>query len=222
MLARDLRAFLARGYVVELVQPFDMFPQTFHVETLAVLRLAGAGREEGRVNPTIGSWGDQGDGTYRNPILNADYPDVDVERLGDRYYMITSTMHYAPGMTLLESRDLVNWTLIGHLFDTLDWEPEYNWDRMGHYSFGVWAADLAYNDGTWYCYLHRLRQRSLHEQRPRHPRALDPPRVPAAKDALDRPGGILGPRREAGLAGLQLRTGHPRRRSGATRYASSA
>ncbi len=101
--------------------------------------------------PMAGTWGDQGDGTYRNPILNADYPDVDVERLGDTYYMITSTMHYAPGMTLLQSQDLVNWTLIGHVFETLDWEPEYNWDRMGHYSYGVWAGDLAYNDGTWYC-----------------------------------------------------------------------
>ncbi len=98
------------------------------------------------------SWGDQGDGTYRNPILDADYPDVDIERLGDTYYMMTSTMHYAPGMTLLESRDLVSWTLIGHVFETLDWEPEYNWDRMGLYGNGVWAGDLARNDDTWYCY----------------------------------------------------------------------
>jgi beta-xylosidase len=98
------------------------------------------------------SWGDQGDGTYRNPVLNADYPDVDIERVGDVYTLMTSTMHYAPGMTLAQSRDLVNWTLIGHVFEKLDWEPEYNWDRMGHYSFGVWAGDLAYNDGRWYCY----------------------------------------------------------------------
>ncbi len=104
------------------------------------------------MNAAAASWGDQGDGTYRNPILDADYPDVDIERLGDTYYMITSTMHYAPGMTLLESRDLVSWTLIGHVFDTLDWEPGYNWDRMGLYGNGVWAGDLARNDGTWYCY----------------------------------------------------------------------
>jgi len=65
-----------------------------------------------------GTWGDQGDGTYRNPILNADYPDVDIEQAGDVYYMITSTNHYAPGMTLLESRDLVNWRIIGHVWQS--------------------------------------------------------------------------------------------------------
>lgn len=99
-----------------------------------------------------GSWGDQGDGTYNNPILNADYPDVDIEKVGDTFYMITSTNHYAPGMTLLESRDLVNWTIIGHVFDKLDWKPVYNYDQMGEYGKGVWAGDIAYHDGKWYCY----------------------------------------------------------------------
>ncbi len=99
-----------------------------------------------------GSWGDQGDGTYRNPILNADYPDVDVEQLGDTYYMISSKQHMCPGMVILESKDMVNWQTIGHVWDKLSWAPEYNWDRMAGYPFGVWAGDLAYHDGTWYCY----------------------------------------------------------------------
>jgi len=60
-----------------------------------------------------GSWGDQGDGTYRNPILIADYPDVDVEQRGDTYYMISSKQHMSPGMVILESKDMVNWTTIG-------------------------------------------------------------------------------------------------------------
>jgi beta-xylosidase len=102
--------------------------------------------------PKIGSWGDQGDGTYINPILNADYPDVDVEQLGDTYYMISSKQHMAPGMVILESKDMVNWTTIGHVWDSLSWAPEYNWDRMNGYSLGVWAGDLAYHDGTWFCY----------------------------------------------------------------------
>ncbi len=102
--------------------------------------------------PQIGSWGDQGDGTYRNPILNADYPDVDVEQLGDTYYMISSKQHMAPGMVILESRDMVNWQTIGHVWPTLSWDPKYNWDRMDGYKFGVWAGDLAYHDGRWYCY----------------------------------------------------------------------
>jgi len=99
-----------------------------------------------------GSWGDQGDGTYRNPILNADYPDVDIEQAGDTYYLITSTVHYAPGMTILESKDLVNWTLVGHAIEKLDWDPAYNHDRMGEYGKGVWAGDLAYHDDKWFVY----------------------------------------------------------------------
>ncbi len=105
-----------------------------------------------QAGPQIGSWGDQGDGTYKNPILNADYPDVDIEQVGTNYYMITSTNHYAPGMTLLKSKDLVNWTIIGHVFDKLTWKPEYNFDRMSGYRFGVWAGDLAHHDGEWFCY----------------------------------------------------------------------
>jgi len=99
-----------------------------------------------------GTWGDQGDGTYRNPILNADYPDVDVEQVGDTYYMISSKQHMCPGMVILESKDMVNWTTIGHVWDQLNWAPEYNWDQMAGYPYGVWAGDLAYHDGTWYCY----------------------------------------------------------------------
>ncbi|WP_204274600.1 glycoside hydrolase family 43 protein [Vibrio astriarenae] len=99
-----------------------------------------------------GSWGDQGDGTYTNPVLNADYPDSDIERVGDTYYMITSKQHMCPGMPIMKSNDLVNWSHVGFGFNSLSWAPEYNWDRMNGYSFGVWAGDLAYNDGTWYIY----------------------------------------------------------------------
>ncbi len=99
-----------------------------------------------------GSWGDQGDGTYINPILNGDYPDSDVEQVGDTYYMITSKQHMSPGMLILESKDMVNWTNVGHVWDSLSWAPEYNWDRMSGYPFGVWAGDLAYHEGTWFCY----------------------------------------------------------------------
>ncbi|MCQ1059889.1 glycoside hydrolase 43 family protein [Photobacterium sp. ZSDE20] len=100
----------------------------------------------------FGSWGDQGDGTYINPVLNADYPDSDIEQVGDTYYMITSKQHMSPGMPILASKDMVNWSNVGFGFNRLSWAPEYNWDRMNGYSFGVWAGDLAYNDGTWYIY----------------------------------------------------------------------
>ncbi|WP_440877013.1 glycoside hydrolase family 43 protein [Thalassotalea sp. PLHSN55] len=99
-----------------------------------------------------GSFGDQGDGTYINPILNADYPDSDIEQVGDTYYMITSKQHMSPGMPILESKDMVNWTNVGHAFPKLSWAPEYNADRMNGYSFGTWAGDIAYHEGKWYVY----------------------------------------------------------------------
>ncbi|WP_342804418.1 glycoside hydrolase 43 family protein [Alteromonas sp. M12] len=99
-----------------------------------------------------GSFGDQGDGTYINPILNADYPDSDIEQVGDTYYMITSKQHMSPGMPILKSKDMVNWENVGHAFPSLSWAPEYNWDRMNGYSFGVWAGDIAYHEGKWYVY----------------------------------------------------------------------
>jgi beta-xylosidase len=104
------------------------------------------------VDGNTGSWGDQADGTYRNPVLNADYPDSDVVEHNGTYYMISSKNHMSPGMVILESKDLVNWSILGHVWGRLSWDPKYNWDRMDGYKFGVWAGDLAYHDGRWYCY----------------------------------------------------------------------
>ena len=61
-----------------------------------------------------GACGDQGDGTYLNPILPGDFSDPDVIRVGDRCYLITSTFQYSPGMAVMESKDLVNWRYLGH------------------------------------------------------------------------------------------------------------
>ena len=60
-----------------------------------------------KAQPKTGSWGDQGNGTYINPVLNADYSDPDVVRVGDKYYMVCSEFHYM-GMPVLESDDMVN------------------------------------------------------------------------------------------------------------------
>src|SRR5436190_1360945 len=57
---------------------------------------------------------DNRDGTYRNPILHADYSDPDVIRVGDDFYLVASSFNAAPGLPILHSRDLVNWTIIGH------------------------------------------------------------------------------------------------------------
>jgi len=137
----DIRKAIARALVLA----------AFAAVTLPLRAIEPAAATQAN-EPQTGTWGDQGDGTYRNPILNADYPDVDVEQLGDTYYMISSKQHMCPGMVILESKDMVNWRTIGHVWPRLSWDPKYNWDRMDGYRFGVWAGDLAYHDGRWYCY----------------------------------------------------------------------
>src|SRR5687768_11979450 len=57
---------------------------------------------------------DNGNGTYKNPIIHADYSDPDAIRVGNDYYMISSSFNAVPGLPILHSKDLVNWTLIGH------------------------------------------------------------------------------------------------------------
>src|SRR5215467_5173861 len=57
---------------------------------------------------------DNGDGTYKNPVINADYSDPDAIRVGDDYYLVSSSFNHVPGLPILHSKDLVNWTIIGH------------------------------------------------------------------------------------------------------------
>lgn len=99
------------------------------------------------------SWGDQGDGTYRNPVLPGDYSDLDCIRVGDDYYAISSTFQYSPGMVVLHSRDLVNWRILGHVVsDVTQIGPEMNWDRMNRYNKGVWAGAIRYHGGKFWVY----------------------------------------------------------------------
>lgn len=94
-------------------------------------------------------WGDLGDGTFANPVLNADYSDPDVIRVGDRYYMTCSEFHFM-GMPVLESDDMVNWRIIGHIFSSIDL-PGYS--EMRKYGGGSWAPALRYHDGKFYMYV---------------------------------------------------------------------
>ena len=81
---------------------------------------------------------DAGDGTFRNPILHADYSDPDVIRDGDNYWMVASSFNCTPGMPILHSRDLVNWALINHAIPQLP-HPRYAEVQPG---CGVWAPSL--------------------------------------------------------------------------------
>ncbi|MBZ4014769.1 glycoside hydrolase family 43 protein [Streptomyces purpurogeneiscleroticus] len=87
---------------------------------------------------------DRGDGTYRNPVLAADWSDPDLVCVGDDYYLTASSFGRVPGLPLLHSRDLVNWTLIGHALDRL--EPAAAFAAPRH-DCGVWAPSIRHHDG---------------------------------------------------------------------------
>ncbi|MFB7370136.1 family 43 glycosylhydrolase [Streptomyces sp. NPDC056222] len=93
--------------------------------------------------------GDLGDGTYRNPILAADWSDPDVLRVGEDYYLTASSFGRSPGLPLLHSRDLVNWTLVGHALDRLLPEAAYASPR---HDGGVWAPSLRHHDGRFWIF----------------------------------------------------------------------
>jgi beta-xylosidase len=93
-------------------------------------------------------WGDQHNGTYKNPVLNADYSDPDVVRVDDKYYMVASDFHFM-GMQVLESADLVNWRIVSHVYNRLDLP---GWDENRHYGGGSWAPAIRHHDGLFYVY----------------------------------------------------------------------
>ena len=99
-------------------------------------------------SPTALVWGDQGDGTYVNPVLNADFSDPDVIRVGTKYYMVASDFHFM-GMQVLESDDLVNWRYVSQIYRRLD-EP--GWNDNKHYAGGSWAPAIRYHNGRFYVY----------------------------------------------------------------------
>jgi beta-xylosidase len=89
-----------------------------------------------------GRWGDQGDGSYRNPVIAGNYRDPDVVRVGENYYMVASTFESSPGITVLQSKDLVNWKQVGAVF--------------GRYNKGVFAPSIRYHDGRFCVFVNLL------------------------------------------------------------------
>lgn len=93
---------------------------------------------------------DNGDGTYTNPPLYADYPDPDIIRVDDDFYMVSTTFVNSPGLALLRSKDLVNWTTIGNIVDKLSGDPRYDMEGGTLYRNGVFAPSIRYHNGTFY------------------------------------------------------------------------
>ncbi|MFC0773620.1 glycoside hydrolase family 43 protein [Terrimonas alba] len=92
---------------------------------------------------------DNGNGTYKNPVINADYSDPDAIRVGDDYYMISSSFNHIPGLPILHSKDLVNWTIIGH---ALKRQPPFDHFSKVQHGNGVWAPAIRYHKSEFYIY----------------------------------------------------------------------
>ncbi|MBS5527943.1 MAG: glycoside hydrolase 43 family protein [Prevotella sp.] len=92
---------------------------------------------------------DNGDGTYTNPVIDADYSDPDVCVVGDDYYMTASSFNCIPGLPILHSKDLVNWEIIGYALNKL--EPEEIFNKPSHGN-GVWAPCIRHHNGEFYIY----------------------------------------------------------------------
>ncbi|MDP0500836.1 MAG: family 43 glycosylhydrolase [Verrucomicrobiota bacterium JB022] len=91
-------------------------------------------------------YGDQGDGTYCNPILFADYSDPDVVAVGEDYYLVASSFNCTPGLPILHSRDLVNWQPAGYAMEAF---PDEAYARPQH-GKGVWAPAIRHHDGRFW------------------------------------------------------------------------
>ena len=92
---------------------------------------------------------DNGNGTYTNPVIDADYSDPDVCVVGDDYYMTASSFNCIPGLPILHSKDLVNWEIIGYAIKELT--PKEEFDKPSHGN-GVWAPSIRYHNGLFQIY----------------------------------------------------------------------
>ena len=89
----------------------------------------------------------------KNPMLWADVPDPDIIRVGDTFYLVSTTMHLMPGAPVMASKDLKNWETVGYIFDKLTDSPKYDLQEGTVYGRGQWATSLKYHNGRFYALL---------------------------------------------------------------------
>jgi beta-xylosidase len=86
-----------------------------------------------------------------NPVIHADVPDMSMIRVGDTWYMSSTTMHMAPGVPIMKSKDLINWELVGYAYDILDDMDDLNLaNGKSSYGRGSWASCIRYHKDTYY------------------------------------------------------------------------
>jgi beta-xylosidase len=110
-----------------------------------------ANAQETVIAPSVSKvWvSDLGNGKYKNPVINADYSDPDAIRVGDDYYMTASSFEGIPGLPILHSKDLVNWTLVSH---ALTRQPPFEHFSVPQHGNGVWAPAIRFHNGEYYIY----------------------------------------------------------------------
>jgi beta-xylosidase len=87
----------------------------------------------------------------QNPVIFADVPDMSMVRVGDTYYMSSTTMHMSPGVPIMKSKDLINWQIVSYAYDTLGNIDALNLiNGKNSYGRGSWASCIRYHDGTFY------------------------------------------------------------------------
>ena len=97
------------------------------------------------------STGAFGQSKATNPIIHADVPDLSMIRVGDVYYMSSTTMHMSPGVPIMKSSDLVNWELVSYAYDRLGENDALNMENNKNaYGKGSWASSLRFHNGTFY------------------------------------------------------------------------
>ena len=96
---------------------------------------------------------DNGNGTYTNPLFFDEFSDPDMIRVGTDFYLTGTTNHAMPGLPILHSRDLVNWTFLSYAVDRLDLGPSFRLeDGKNEYGRGIWAPSFRYHNGTYYIF----------------------------------------------------------------------
>ncbi|MCZ8520768.1 MULTISPECIES: family 43 glycosylhydrolase [Paenibacillus] len=101
--------------------------------------------------PSTYSYANQAADTYENPMIWADVPDPDVIRVGDAYYMTSTTMHMNPGVPIMKSYDLIHWEIVNYVYDILtDHDEQRLSNGKSDYGKGSWASSIRYNKGKYY------------------------------------------------------------------------
>ena len=106
-----------------------------------------------RSGSTDGAFANDNIDFIKNPMLWADVPDPDIIRVGDTFYLVSTTMHLMPGAPVMRSKDLKNWETVGYIFDRLTDSPKYDLLEGTVYGRGQWATSLKYHKGRFYALL---------------------------------------------------------------------